>query len=178
MQAQQIRYCYNIGTVTATTSYGGIAGLLSSSTLIENGTSLYLNTLTGANVYGTAKSDVDLKNSISILNGSQSETVWISDGNMINGGYPILSWQAGITSIVERPITYLPKAYYNAYRNTIVIEGADKSDLSIFNIQGMICSRQKVMSDKFEIAADQLNTGCYIIVLNDGIEIKAIKIIK
>lgn len=178
IQAQQIRYCYNIGTVTATTNYGGIAGLLSGPSLIENGTLLYLNTLTGGNVYGDAKSDFDLKSSMSILNGSQTEAVWISDGNMINGGYPILSWQASITNIIEHSKKFLPKAYFNANTNSIKIEGAYNSDIRIFNMQGMICVRKKVLSDNFEMVADQLNAGCYMLVLNDGIELKTLKIIK
>lgn len=178
MQSQQIRYCYNIGAVTANSNYGGIAGRLSSEIIVENATTLYLNTLTGVNAYGTAKSDEELKNSTSVLNASQLEPSWINDGNMINGGYPILSWQAGLTSILEPSIGTLPNAYFNASKNTIIIEGANKSDVCIFNMQGMICIHEKVIGDNFEMAAGQLNTGCYIIVLNNGHKIENIKIIK
>lgn len=178
MQAQQVRYCYNIGAVTSATNFGGIAGLISSAALVENETTLYLNILAGGNSSGTAKLDSELKNSVSNLNGTQTEIAWISDVNLINDNYPILAWQANNTTDSKFPETSLAKAYYNSAKRTIVVEGAVGTNLRIINMQGRICIQTTILNDKFEINIDHLNTGCYVIILNKGPEVKTTKFIK
>lgn len=179
MQSQQIRYCYNIGTVTASTNIGGIAGYLSTSAIVENATTLYLNTLTGGNAYGTALSDIGLKDSAPTLNGSQSEVVWTSDGSSINNGYPVFVWQINTTT---KAINFFPDPsigiYYSALNKTINIEGANGLNINIYNTLGQVCMNAKILNDKFELNVDQLRNGCYIVAVNNGAVLKSTIILK
>lgn len=166
LSAQQISNCYNIGALSTSSgqNLGGIAGLMSSSDFVVNETSLYLSTLSVTNEYGTAKSSADLKDAVSVLNGDQDDTPWVSDTtSSVNNGYPVLSWQKGISTSNIHVADQDVKLLYLPLANEIQIREAKGHELQIFNLLGMCCFSDKITEDYFSLSINNFAKGGYII---------------
>ncbi len=108
-----ISYCYNTGTITGTSRSGGIAGQQSSGTLAycynigesTNGICGFSNAGVTACYYlndeaaapgGSATGYQKITDAAALLTALNAgeETLFTADSDHINGGYPVLTWQA------------------------------------------------------------------------------------
>jgi hypothetical protein len=101
---------YNYGTLTVlgsdiTTLKGGITGVVGSGGSVNN--SYYKTGIVaaGANTYGTATDEADMKlaSFVTTINNSQSPAVWVADdaGTPVNNGYPVLSFSPVVVTSVS-----------------------------------------------------------------------------
>jgi hypothetical protein len=98
--------CYTCGSVTPEiASNGGIIGNASAAEpLLSITNSYYTGVLQGVGG-GISKTPSEMKDAafVATLNGSQSPAIWIADTG-INGGFPILRWQA---PVITAPVLHI-----------------------------------------------------------------------
>ncbi|MFI3287929.1 MAG: fimbrillin family protein [Rikenellaceae bacterium] len=85
--------CYNAGAVSGDSNVGGLLGSDQSGGTYNN--CYWLTGTAASDSYGTEKSESEMKDSemVTLLNAEQDPTVWVSDANADNLGFPILGWQ-------------------------------------------------------------------------------------
>ena len=110
--------------------------MLSSASIIENAVVFYLNTAASGNGIGISRSSAYLKASVDALNGSQTETMWLTDDNMINNGYPVLKWQKGQPAAVNNAVVNgtLIKAFYSGMDRSIIINSENACGIKLIDI--------------------------------------------
>ena len=98
--AAVVQYCYNVGDLSASSAdrTGSIIGRINAGTALD----CYYNSSNDASKRGAVGANVSLKTDaemqdasfLNLLNGEQETAPWVRDTTPINGGYPILTWQA------------------------------------------------------------------------------------
>lgn len=167
-----LRHCYNIGAIAGQTGFLGrpqaIVGDSSWGNVIEN--CYYVKELTIVGDEHKAvveKTAEELKSAevISLLNASQSPAVWVADTKNINGGFPMLSWQAAETVGIHTTKQALATKVY-AEGNVVYIEfedAAEQADVFVKDITGKQIATYRLSSGSSLSIADK---GIYILVLN------------
>ena len=101
---------YNYGTLTVlgsdiTTLKGGITGVVGSGGSVNNSYYKTGTVAAGANAYGTATDEADMKlaSFVTTINNSQSPAVWVADDAVtpVNNGYPVLSFSPVVVTSVS-----------------------------------------------------------------------------
>ncbi len=182
---QAVSNCYNTGAVTGVVKEA-IAGALKGGAATIDGTgsvvnSYYLSTLTATNTNGgTSKTatEMQLPAFISIINNSQSPSVWSMDVNFGNGGFPVLVWELSPVPALTglKNIEFENLSVYAAGKTIQVdLKGVSSYDLSLYSINGNLINHQK--STQSQMTLDVKQSGFYLVKITDGTHSSVSKVI-
>ena len=158
--------CYNIGAVSGTSTSADIADFIYKGSELIN--CHYLVKAFGTGV-GTADADCAKIESAEGLSELLGEA-FVPDKDGVNGGYPILAWQAGSAGEVKNPRLEL-------MGNTVlkVLDGFNTADFSVkfadtepSHINWSVVSGENVISVVYPVNPDEYNTSVVIKAINPG----------
>lgn len=153
---------YNVGEITGNHHVGCLIGFarLPENTSVEN--CYYLNVCSGSD-YGIPISAEEMRDHafVDILN--QNNSVWGSDVNNVNDGFPILTHTnlSVNNNCVEKNLSIYP----NPANRIVSIEGVDVAEIQIYNILGQPV---RTFTNTHKINVEGLSEGIYLLRITDG----------
>ena len=153
---------YNVGEITGNHHVGCLIGFarLPENTSVEN--CYYLNVCSGSD-YGIPKSAEEMRDHafVDILN--QNNSVWGSDVNNVNDGFPILTHTnlSVNNNCVEKNLSIYP----NPANRIVSIEGVDVAEIQIYNVLGQPV---RTFTNTNKINVEGLSEGIYLLRITDG----------
>lgn len=143
-----INNSYNTGTITILgtdfSAKGGITGTVGSGGSVTN--SYYLqSSISNGIVQGTEKSETEMSSAgfISLLNASQTPSVWEQDTDAINAGFPVFAWQNShlVTSVEPDKDNLI---YATASNSKIKVRSLKSSiNVYLYDMSGKLLSVKK-----------------------------------
>lgn len=162
---------YNIGSVLNDFSGSAVVGTTDNTAVIEN--CYYLTLPDGAtdeNNGTAAKTESEMKEDafLTALNGDKS--VWVADAQNINNGFPILSWQADVTSSVSKTELKDVEAYVDG--NSLYVQAEDGSEVTVVDMAGHVVAKTTANGQAINLAGK----GVYIVAVSNGTSSKSFKV--
>ena len=113
----------------------------------------------------TEKNETDMKDAsfVALLNGSQEQTVWVSDTQNINEGFPILAWQNSSATGIQKPVENSICNIYSADRSIVVECPADKYCQMIVSDLAGATIANLTFTGKYSL--DITNSGIYVVTV-------------
>lgn len=117
-----------------------------------------------------AKTESEMKEDafLTALNGDKS--VWVADAQNINNGFPILSWQADVTSSVSKTELKDVEAYVDG--NSLYVQAEDGSEVTVVDMAGHVVAKTTANGQAINLAGK----GVYIVAVNNGTSSKSFKV--
>ena len=164
---------YNRGRVSTDWSGGAVVGTTDNGVTISN--CYYLAMADGATDWLdgiTEKTDEDMKADGFLAGLDRGRGVWAADAQDLNGGFPVLAWQAGVGTGVANAAATAEGCRVVADGRRIYVEGDGSCRLTVAGIDGSI-----VASGDGLTGVSVPTAGVYVATVSVGGTVSSVKIV-